>query len=79
MVTVSINNHMVAWVGRAPQGSVLGARLYYMFMYVFSNIIKQHGRNYHSHADDMYLYILYNVEKYIHGSISRLQNCINET
>ena len=40
-----------------PQGSVLGARLYSMFIYPISNIIKQHGVHYHCYADDIQIYM----------------------
>ena len=35
-----------------PQGSVLGARLYSMYVYLLSSIIVKHNLLYHSYADD---------------------------
>ena len=40
-----------------PQGSVLGARLYSMYAYPFSNIIKKHNLQYHTYADDPQIYM----------------------
>ena len=56
-----------------PQGSVLGARLYPMFIYPISNIVKQHGVHYHCYADDMQCK---DTDVDIQESITRLQNCI---
>ena len=62
-----------------PQGSVLGARLYSMFIYPISKIIKQHGLNYHCQADDIQIYMQCSDNDIdLHESISRLQNCILE-
>ena len=38
-----------------PQGSVLGARLYTMYIYPLTQIIKRHGIQYHTYAD-IYIY-----------------------
>ena len=38
-----------------PQGSVLGARLYTMYIYPFTQIIQRHGIRYHTYADDIQL------------------------
>ena len=62
-----------------PQGSVLGARLYSMFIYPISKIIKKHGLNYHCYADDMQIYMQCRDNDIgIHESNARFQNCILE-
>ena len=62
-----------------PQGSVLGARLYSMFIYPILNIIKKHGVHYHCYADDIQIYMkCKDTDIDIQESITRLQNCILE-
>ena len=58
-----------------PHGSVLGARLYSMFIYPISNIIKRHGVRYHCYADDIQIYMqCKDTDVDIQESINRLQN-----
>ena len=58
-----------------PQGSVLGARLYSMFIYPISNIIKLHGVRYHCYANDIQIYMqCKDTDVDIQESITRLQN-----
>ena len=44
-----------------PQGSVLGARLYTLYVRPMSEICKRHDIHYHSYADDTQLYVHYDV------------------
>ena len=62
-----------------PQGSVLGARLYSMYAYPLSNIIKKYNLQYHTYADDTQIYMQCkdNVES-INEAISKLENSIRE-
>ena len=40
-----------------PLGSVLGARLYTMYVYPWTTIIQRHGLQYHTNADDTQIYL----------------------
>ena len=40
-----------------PQGLVLGARLYTMYIYPLTQIIQRHGIQYHTYTDDIQLYM----------------------
>ena len=79
---VQINNSLSSsrvLVCGVPQGSVLSARLYSMFINPISNIIKQHGVHYHCYADDIQIYMqCKDTDVDIQESITRLQNCILE-
>ena len=60
-----------------PQGSVLGARIYTMYVRPMSEIINRHNVSYHSYADDSQLYIQCdNNEESIRCAINRLERCI---
>ena len=59
------------------QGSVLGARLYTMYVYPLTTIIQRHGLQYHRYADDTQIYLQCdNHHGVINAAIIRLQNCI---
>ena len=62
-----------------PQGSVLGAIMFTMYMQPLSDIIDKHGVSYHSYADDIHLYLKYdNSDISVDDAISRLEMCIKD-
>ena len=62
-----------------PQGSVLRARIYTMYVRPMSEIINRHNVSYHSYADDSQLYIQCdNNEESIRCAITRLERCISD-
>ena len=60
-----------------PQGSVLCARLYSMYVYLLSSIIVKHNLLYYSYADDTQIYLQCdNTNDAIKEAIHRLGKCI---
>ena len=64
-------------ISGVPQGSVLGARLYTMYTYPMSKIVKDHNLCYHSYADHAQIFVqCENNATDINTAISRLKDCI---
>ena len=62
-----------------PQGSVLSARMFTMYMRPLSAIMNKHGVSYHSYADDIQLYLKCgNNDISVDDTISRLEMCIRD-
>ena len=62
-----------------PQGSVLEARMYSMYVKPLSDIMNRHNVMYHNYVDDIQLYIpCENNETSIEEAVNRLQDCISE-
>ena len=61
-----------------PQGSVLRARLYTMYIYPLTQIIQRHDIQYHTYADDIQLLYMkcHRDDNSIIKAITQLQNCI---
>ena len=63
-----------------PQGSVLGARMYSMYVKPLSDIMNRHNVRYHTYADDIQLYTTCeNNENSIEEAVVRHQDCISKT
>ena len=62
-----------------PQGSVLGARMFTMYMRPLSAIMDKHGVSYHSYAGDIQLYLKCGSNDIsVDNAISRLEMCIKD-
>ena len=57
-----------------PQGSISGPTLFNLYMLPLGSIIRKHGINFHSYADDTQLYIAMSPDD--PGPIDALFNCI---
>ena len=61
-----------------PQGSVLGARLYTLYIRPLSHIFENHRVLYHTYADDTQLYVTFDRESpsRMQIAINRLEDCL---
>ena len=61
-----------------PQGSVLGAMLYTLYIRPLSHILENHHVLYHTYADDTQLYVKFDRESpsSIKIAITRLEDCL---
>ena len=61
-----------------PQGSVLGARLYTLYIRPLSHILENHHVLYHTYADDTLLYVKFDRESpsSIKIAITMLEDCL---
>ena len=61
-----------------PQGSVLGARLYTLYIRPLSHILENHHVLYHTYADDTQLYVKFHRESpsSMKIAITRLEDCL---
>ena len=64
---------------RVPQGSVLGQKIYCMYVKPVSDTIQRHGLSHHSYADDTQLYmIMDNSNNNWRDGLARFQLCVSE-
>ena len=63
-----------------PPGAVLGPVLYSTYTTPLAEIVRQHGLNFHFHADDTHLHLSFNLKATGDPmySLSRVQSCISD-
>ena len=63
-----------------PQGSVLGARLFTLYVRLLSDIFNRHDVHYHSYADDTQLYVHFELScaDSMREALLKLESCIKE-
>ena len=61
----------------SPQSSVLGARMYTIYVAPLANVINKHSINYHCYVDDTQIYLQgANNTTAVQEAITRIQDCI---
>ena len=76
------NKHSISWkrLCGVPPGAVLGPVLYSTYTTPLAEIVRQHGLNFHFHADDTHLHLSFNLKATGDPmySLSRVQSCISD-
>ena len=80
MILCNARSKSIPVLQGVPQGSVLGARLYTLYVRPMSEICKRHDIHYYSYADDTQLYVHNdrNCDISVRETITKPENCITE-